>query len=266
MNKFFLGLAISLVIIAIFLAFKIRQPEVSETISFEIPPPVQQPQVQRETNSTPEIQHPIPEVITQTPRPLPPLDESDESVQQEFQELVTDTQLSELLLFKTFIRNFVVITDNLSGRLLPQKFYFFQPPKGKFQVVETEDGKLYLDPSNYSRYEPFVKLLNSLDIDRLSDIYLFLYPLFQQAYEELGYPDSYFNDRLIEVINMLVETPVVADPVELVQPAVYYKFARPELESLTSGQKLLIRIGPKNAEVVRSRLELVREKLTAHRQ
>lgn len=264
MNKFFLGLAVSLVIITLFLTFKIREPEDTLPITFEIPPPAEIPKTQAEPPL--EIQYPVPKVVTETPRPLPPLDESDNSVQQEFQELVTDTQLSELLLFKTFIRNFVVITDNLSGRLLPQKYYFFQPPKGKFQVLEAEDGKLFLDPANYSRYEPFVKLVNSLDIEQLSDIYLFLYPLFQEAYEDLGYPDRYFNDRLIEVITMLLETPEVADPVELVQPSVYYKFARPELEALSSGQKLLIRIGPENADVIRSRLMEVREKLTSHRE
>ncbi|NNE37005.1 MAG: DUF3014 domain-containing protein [Gammaproteobacteria bacterium] len=264
MNKFFLGLAAGLIIVAVFLTFKIREPEITQPVTFDIPPsPPQDTRVESEPE--PEIRFPVPEVIseTETPRPLPALDESDESVEQEFQELVTDTQLSELLLFKTFIRNFVVISDNLSGRLLPQKYYFFQPPGGKFLVVESEDDKIFMDPDNYTRYEAFVKLVNSLDIQRLSDIYVFLYPLFQEAYEELGYPDRYFNDRLIEVIDMLLDTPRVADPVELVQPKVYYQFARPELEALSAGQKLLIRIGPENAEVIRSRLTLVREKLTA---
>ncbi len=264
MNKFFWGLAVSLVIVAIFLTFKIREPKVSGPVTFEIPPPSPRETIIEE-EPEPEIRFSVPEVISEAepPRPLPPLDESDESVEQEFQELVTDTQLSELLLFKTFIRNFVVITDNLSGRLLPQKYYFVQAPGGKFLVMETEDEKIFMDPDNYSRYETFVKLVNSLDIQRLSDIYVFLYPLFQEAYEELGYPDRYFNDRLIEVIDMLLDTPRVSDPVELVQPKFYYQFAQPELEALTSGQKLLIRIGPENSEVIRSKLVQVREKLTA---
>ena len=265
MNKFFLGLAISLVIVAVFLTFKVRERDISEPITFEVPPPPTKPQVQEEPR--PEIQYPLPPapVVAETepPRPLPPLDESDGSVQKEFEELVTDTQLSELLLFKTFIRNFVVITDNLSGRLLPQKYYFFQPPAGKFLVVESEEDKLFMDPANYSRYEPFVRLVNSLDIERLTDIYIFLYPLFQEAYEELGYPDRYFNDRLIEIIDMLLATPRVSDPVELVQPKVYYQYARPELEALTAGQKTLIRIGHENADVIRSSLTQVREKLTS---
>ncbi len=266
MNKFFLGLAVSLVIVAVFLTFKMRESEVTEPVTFEVPPPPRQvARVEAEPEPEPEIRFPVPEVINQTTetRPLPPLDESDESVEQEFQELVTDTQLSELLLFKTFIRNFVVIADNMSGRLLPQKYYFFQPPGGKFLVVESEDEAIFMDPANYARYESFVKLVNSLDLQRLSDIYIFLYPLFQEAYEELGYPDRYFNDRLIEVIDMLLETPRVTGPVELVQPKVYYEFARPDLEALTSGQKLLLRIGPENADLIRSKLEEVRTKLTA---
>ena len=33
------------------------------------------------------------------------------------------------------------------------------------------------------------------------------YPLFQQAYVDLGYPEGYFNDRLVEVIDHLLATP-----------------------------------------------------------
>ena len=38
-------------------------------------------------------------------------------------------------------------------------------------------------------------------------VYERLYPLFQQAYEDLGYPGKYFNDRLVEVIDHLLQTP-----------------------------------------------------------
>ena len=44
-------------------------------------------------------------------------------------------------------------------------------------------------------------------------LYARLYPLFQQAYEELGYPGRYFNDRLVEVIDDLLATPEPTGPV-----------------------------------------------------
>ena len=263
MNKFFLGLTVSIIIVAIFLAFFVKNPQEPQPVSIEIAPPVR---VQQPTETPPPapkfpVAEPIPQ--EQARKPLPTLDESDSSVEEEFNQLVTKPQQSDLLLFKTFIRNFVVIIDNMTSRILPQKYYFFQPPPGKFMVTVGADETIYLDPENYKRYNAFVDLVQSLDLDQLIRIYTYLYPLFQEAYMELGYPDAYFNDRLIEVITNLLQTPEVQQPVVLVQPTVYYKFADPDLEALGTGQKLLIRIGPQNAVVIKSRLQALKEKLTA---
>jgi len=37
--------------------------------------------------------------------------------------------------------------------------------------------------------------------------------LFQQSYEDLGYPGQYFNDRLVEVIDDMLKTPDVQGPI-----------------------------------------------------
>jgi len=37
-----------------------------------------------------------------------------------------------------------------------------------------------------------------VDAKKLVSVYVHLYPLFQQAYVGLGYPDGYFNDRLVQ--------------------------------------------------------------------
>ena len=58
---------------------------------------------------------------------------------------------------------------------------------------------LTIDPANYRRYTPLVNLLAALDTRQTVAVYKRLYPLFQEAYEGLGYPDAYINDRLIEV-------------------------------------------------------------------
>ena len=66
-------------------------------------------------------------------------------------------------------------------------------------------------------------------------------------YEDLGYPNAYFNDRMIDVINHLIATPEVNDPIILHRPHVLYEFIHPELEALSSGQKILIRLGSRNS-------------------
>jgi hypothetical protein len=99
-----------------------------------------------------------------------------------------------------------------------------------------------------------VRLVTSADIDRVADTYRRFYPLFQTAYVNLGYPEGYFNDRLIEVIDHLLETPVVEQPIALVRPNVLYRFADPKIESLSSGQKLLIRMGNEHAANLKTTL------------
>jgi hypothetical protein len=88
------------------------------------------------------------------------------------------------------------------------------------------------------------------------------YPLFQQAYRELGYPDGYFNDRLVVVIDHLLQTPDVTQPVALTQPNVMYEYADPALESRSAGQKLLLRSGPENETAIKAKLREIRAALT----
>jgi len=51
-----------------------------------------------------------------------------------------------------------------------------------------------LDAANDERYEAYMRLLSSVDAARLVGVYTRFYPVLQQAYRELGYPNTYFND------------------------------------------------------------------------
>jgi hypothetical protein len=108
-----------------------------------------------------------------------------------------------------------------------------------------------------------VQLLRSTDTQRLVATYVRYYPLFQQSYENLGHPPQYFNDRVIEVIDRLLDTPDVRGPIALTQPNVQYEFADPKLESLSAGQKMLIRMGSDNAKSVKDKLRELRSALVA---
>jgi hypothetical protein len=116
-------------------------------------------------------------------------------------------------------------------------------------IVESQSGgnDFILSRKSYDRYEFLVDQLAIIGASELADIYLRFYPLFQEAYEDLGYPDAYFNDRMIDVINHLIATPNINDPIILHRPHVLYEFIHPELEALSSGQKLLIRLGSRNS-------------------
>ena len=105
-----------------------------------------------------------------------------------------------------------------------------------------------------------VAVISHMDMKQLGAIYIHYYPLFQESYQNLGYPNGYFNDRLVEVIDHLLATPDVPGPVKLVVPHVLYEYADPDLQSRSSGQKL-IRMGADNAKKVKAKLSEIRARV-----
>lgn len=220
----------------------------------------------RNTPGHPPIRYPLPgnegqatqRNATKAP-PLPPLDKSDPTVQKAFAGLFGAGRFTSLFNADNIIQRAVVTIDNVMNRQLPPRYLAVKPAAGRFQVTE-RGGNQFISPRNYRRYTPYVRLAEHLDSDKLIALYVHLYPLFQQAYKDLGYR-GYFNDRLIEVINNLLDTPDVRGPVKLIQPGVFYKFADPHLEALTAGQKILVRVGPGNAAHIKAKLRAIRQGL-----
>lgn len=192
--------------------------------------------------------------------PLPPLDESDVEVQGGLTELLGGNAIMQFLVPQRIVRNVVVTIDNLPREKAALQQRPIKPTPGKFVTSGSEDATV-IARENYPRYAPLVAVVKTLDAKTLVGLYRGWQPLFQQSYEELGHPNNAFNTRLLEVIDHLLATPDVAGPVRLVQPGVYYKFADPNLESLSAGQKLLIRMGPDNAGAIKAKLREIRAEL-----
>lgn len=199
-------------------------------------------------------------------KPLPALDESDPAFRESLTGILNPDKLDELFVINSFIRHFVVTIDNMTGKKLPQRYVFTSKPAGKF-MVKKQDGEdsIWLDERNFNRYSPFVALADILDTRQVVALYVRYYPLFQQAYQDLGYPGRHFNDRLVEVIENVLATPGITGPIQLLRPKVFYTFADPQLERLSAGQKILIRIGPENAKKVKTKLNELKQQLTSLR-
>lgn len=167
----------------------------------------------------------------------------------------------ELVVVQDLVRRIVVTVDNLPGEQMPWARSPIRPAGGSFQTVEATPG-IAIAEANYARYQPYVELAEAIPAARLVDAYVRLYPLFQAAYDELGYPDAYFNDRLVAVIDHLLAAPEPAAPVRLVQPKVRYHFEDPVLQKLSAGQKVMVRMGVENARRVKAKLRQLRSELT----
>jgi hypothetical protein len=198
--------------------------------------------------------HPIePLAAASEPQPLPGLDDAETVVREALAGLVGRSGAMAFLQPDGFVRRVVVTVDNLARPMAASRLWPVQPTPGKLQRIIAGDAEL-IAADNAVRYEPFVAFVASVEPSRAAAVYRRFYPLFQQAYAELGYPKGHFNDRLIEVIDHLLAAPEPALPpaVKLVEvkgevpstrPWVRYEFADAKLESLSAGQKIMVRIG-----------------------
>ncbi|HUL40342.1 MAG TPA: DUF3014 domain-containing protein [Burkholderiales bacterium] len=229
------------------------------------PQPVQQPPAPVETKPVPEtqpapkIQYPVPE--TEKEKPLPTLGESDAAMREALEDLFGKRAFAKYFYLDEIIRRIVVTVDNLPRQKVSQRFIPVKPVAGRFRVTG-EDENPVISPRNYSRYAPYVRSAEAVSVKKAVAVYVHFYPLFQQAYRDLGYPKGNFNDRLIEAIDNLLATPEVKGPVKLVQPGVLYQYADPNLEALSAGQKIMIRMGTENANRIKVKLREYRSELT----
>jgi hypothetical protein len=232
-----------------------------------VPPPASAPA------SAPGIQHPIESVLKDAPPgPLPPLAQSDGALGDALTALLGRKAVLTHLQVDNFVHRFVATVDNLARAQASPRLWPVNPTGDRF-AVEERDGQTVMATDNGLRYAPLVLLAESIDPEKAVELYARFYPLFQQAYEELGYPKQYFNDRLVHVIDHLLATPEpqgpvvvklieVPGPIKMERPWVNYQYADPELEALTAGQKALLRTGPANERRLKARLLAFRQAIT----
>lgn len=193
--------------------------------------------------------------------PLPALDESDAEMRSALTELAGAAPVEAWLKPEQVIRNVVVTIDNLPRAALDQEQRPLEPAPGEFVTSGSEDAPV-LDEANFDRYTSFVRRVAALDAEGLAALYVHYRPLFNEAYRDLGYPEGNFDVRLVEVIDHMLAAPVVEGPIRLTRPRVMYEYADESLERSSAGHKLMIRMGPENAAVIKDKLRELRAALT----
>ena len=209
-----------------------------------------------EAPTAPAIQHPVEEAplaAESAPAEAVPLDHSDATMRDSLAALFTGRALPSFLRVDRIIRNIVATVDALPRDDVSPTVIPVNPAPGRMAVGDA-GGATTIAADNALRYAPYIDVMKAVDSKVAAGVYLKYYPLFQQAYRELGYPNGYFNDRLVQVIDLLIATPDVQEPIKLEQPKVVYVFADPALEALPSGQKIMLRIGHDNAAIVKAKL------------
>jgi hypothetical protein len=254
-------IAIVVVVAAVLLVLRTREEAPPPPVAIEAPS-AQEPEISA-TAPPPTVDMAAPSEVSAEPaEPLPPLDESDEAVRDQAVGLFGSQAVGSFLASPAIVRKLVVTVDNLPRDRVAMRLRAVPDMPGRFVASGPEDAVI-LDEGNFVRYRPFVDLVAAMDAVQVAAVYRRLYPLLQQAYEELGYPGEPFHYRVIACIDDLLEAPEVGAGARLIRPNVLYEFADPGLEARSAGQKMLMRMGPENARIVKAKLREVRAALAA---
>jgi hypothetical protein len=255
-----------------------------QTPALQVPPPASEPVPVAAAPapppappSAPAIEHPIDEApvaaAASAPAPLT-LDNADTVMRSALIDLLGSKSVTSVLQTDDFARRVVATVDNLGRTHAAPRLWPVAPATGRF-TVQGDSENAQIAATNAARYDTFVAFATSVDAKRAAATYRRFYPLFQRAYQELGYPNAYFNDRLVAVIDQMLATPTptttptlrlteVKGPITpgtADRPWTRYEFTDPALEALPAGSKMLLRMGPQHAERLKAQLRALRAEI-----
>jgi hypothetical protein len=183
---------------------------------------------------------------------LPPLDATDSLVREMLSALSSHPRLMGWLATDSLIRGFTVAVDTVAAGSTPAGQLPVLKPSGSFAVAEAGEDAV-IDPASYARYDSLADGFASLDPAGLAKVYGTLKPRIEEAYRE-RFVGTSFDARLERAIIVLLQTPDVPADVAVEPRGIGYAFADPKLEGLSGAQKHLLRTGPRNVALVKSRL------------
>lgn len=206
--------------------------------------------------------------------PVPALADSDGYARENLSEVVGEATAIQYFATDGLVARSVATIDAMSSRKVPGNIQVVTGPKGEYsalpdpaparQILDEAGDPIpqyQSDPVNAERYRPYVEMLEAVDAAEFATTYERNASLFGHAWRQLGYTDKVFDQRLVEVIDELLATPEVSEPYQLIKPEAYYVFADENLERLTAGQKILLRMGADNAQRVKDKLREIRQAL-----
>jgi len=186
---------------------------------------------------------------------IPPIDESDSVVRTLVQALSESPAIMAWLPTNGLIRNFTVVVTNIADGATPAKQLRVLKPSAPFRVVER--GGTYADSRSYDRYNSIADAVASIDPAAAAKLYATLKPRIEEAHRDLAASGESFDRTLERAIVALLDTPNVDTPPRLRPKGIGYGYADDRLEDLTSAQKQLLRMGPRNVRVVKARLRAI---------
>ncbi len=195
------------------------------------------------------------------PEPLSLLEESDDYLLDVLGSRFGEEAIPEWLVRERLAERFVVFINSLDGIPIPLEMRPLVPLPGR-PVIDMVDSQPHWSERNFARYRPPAEILESIGPTETASLYIRYYPLLQTAHSELGMETDYFNDRLVEIVDHLLDTRDAEDIEFHLEPyEALYRYADESMEAASAGQKIMWRIGPDHAERVREWLGQFRREI-----
>lgn len=188
--------------------------------------------------------------------PVPPLDASDEWVRRQAGALSDDPLMARATRGEDLARRVVVSVINAAEGVSPRRVFPSLAPEEPF-APDTEDGRNFLGSTSYRRYDRLARLVDSLSVDACVGAYRLARPLFAAAFREQGYPNRTFDGMVRRALAQVESTPTPSGPIALERGVRSWRFVDPQLEALGPLQKQLLRMGPRNREIIQTKLQQI---------
>lgn len=206
-----------------------------------------------EASTAPEAPAHPPTAVSGEHIALPPLDQSDSLVRDLVGKLSANPNVAAWLATDGLIRNFVVVTANIAEGHTPVTHLASLRPEAPFQT-SAGTGTAFITPASYARYDAYADAVSGIDAHGIAQVYETLKPRIDEAYRQLGYPQGNFDVALRTAFVELLKTPVVTGQIAVARTPVTYTYVDPRLESLSAAQKQLLRMGPRNVQLIQAKL------------
>ena len=154
----------------------------------------------------------------------------------------------------------VAIVDALRRGEVPYKLLPVGKPTSAFPI--SDDGlRVTMDPAGFARYDAFANWVNSLDVDAIIAAFNDYESLATAALANMGVNDFDIRGAALAATTQILATPSLPEGAELMRNEANWVYMDPEVESLTSLQKQVLRMGPENAELVQQKARELRSAL-----
>ena len=204
-------------------------------------------------------QNATPAVVTATDAPidkpgapppvnLPPLDKMDGFLRPLLSALSSRPELAKWLATDDLVRQLAMAIDQAATGASPARDFKVIKPTTPF-VPAGSGLRRTIDPASYRRYDGLVQTVTSIDASSVAKIYKTIRPRLNEAYHRIGNPASDVDNALRKAIDILLDTPVVKDPIPVIEDGkAGWAYADDQLEGLLPTQKQLLRMGAANVD------------------